>query len=222
MKRFVLYTLLLSLPAAHAALIVNGGFESPVAATGTATPYNIGDNLSGWTVTGDTGGQVYLLNNGYFDIGGNYGAQEGVQHLDLTGPGLTNRAGVSQLVSTLAGSTYSLSFFIGDINNAVLPYTASVEVLLNGLSAGNFSVTAPAGGAATTWQQFTLNFVATGATTITFLRMPDGTPGPDQYIGLDNVALAEVTPGSDVPEPASLLLSAAGLGLLALRRRNAR
>ncbi len=52
--------------------------------------------------------------------------------------------------------------------------------------------------------------------------MPDGTPGPDQYIGLDNVALAEVTPGSDVPEPASLLLSAAGLGLLALRRRNAR
>lgn len=98
-----------------AATIVNGGFETPVLAPGTAFRYFGGQNLGGWTVLGN---DVFLLQTTFSQSGFGvpaFTAQEGLNSLDLAGNGNTGGVtnGVQQSLLTNPGDTYRLSFYVG-------------------------------------------------------------------------------------------------------------
>ncbi|MBM3759687.1 MAG: DUF642 domain-containing protein [Acidobacteria bacterium] len=217
---YLLGALVAAAPHLQANLITNGSFESPVT-TELSQIFFVGSGIGAWTVVGDTGGSVSALRNGYGDGGGLYGAQDGVQHLDLTGPGLVPRSGVAQSVATTIGSTYDLSFYLGDIYGSTNPPLASgVEVFVGGVSKGTFTHTGPANVASTDWVQKSLQFVALASSTeIQLLRIAD--PNADAYIGLDNVSVTlAANNGAAILEPSTLALGGLGcLFLLARRRR---
>jgi hypothetical protein len=143
-------------------------------------------------------------------------AQDGVQWLDLTGDGSNSTEGVRQIVSTIPGDQYQLSFYVGNTTGGgIFGTTSTVNVLLNGLPtfAATNSATDDTG---LNWKLFTLNFIAGGgsSTTIDFVN---GDPPGDNSNGLDNVALIDLGPsGTVVPLPGALPLFATGLGGLGL------
>jgi hypothetical protein len=112
---------------------------------------------------------------------------------------------------------YTLSFWVGNTFDpgGIYGTTSTVDVYLGGIngtlidSATNSSTVT----GSLTWQQFSVSFTATGAsTTLDFIN---GDPANDNSNGLDNVVL--VPSGTATPEPASALLlaSALSLGVLA-------
>src|SRR4051812_29576754 len=71
-------------PAASAAVITNGSFESPVTPNGGFTPFPTGSmGITGWTVGGP--GDVDLINTNYNEGGGTvrFNAQNGLNSVDL-------------------------------------------------------------------------------------------------------------------------------------------
>lgn len=217
---------LLSLPAAaQANLVANGSFETPLLAPGVFATFFTGQVIgSAWTVVGAPGvsGSVAVIGGSYTESGVNYPAQNGLQWLDLTGPGSNSAVGVEQALSTTASLSYALSFAVGNVNQPGigLGSSSTVELFVNGSSAGLF--TNSAGGAtAINWQVFNTSFTATGAsTTLRFINRD----GPNDGVnGLDNV-IVEARTGV-VPVPAALPLLASGLalfGFLGRRRTTSR
>jgi hypothetical protein len=207
-------------------LIINGSFEVPV--IGLGHTYSTGDSsLTGWTVTGACGTNcVSLLNSAYAEnwSGHNvqYVSEDGSQHLDMTGESNSLVGGIQQSVATTAGVFYSLSFWVGNLDDLVpgpFALPATINLLINGVSQGAFTnddntTDRP------NWKQFTVTFAATGSTTT--LDFVNGTNPNELYAGLDNVAMDVVPTQSEVPEPSTFLLGlgAIGLGLVQrLRRR---
>ncbi|MFT3792879.1 MAG: IPTL-CTERM sorting domain-containing protein [Rudaea sp.] len=137
----------------------------------------------------------------------------------LTGNGTNSNEGIQHTVATTAGTQYTLSFWVGNVYDtpgaAGFGTTGTAIVLINGVQAGAFTNTTNA--KTQSWQQFSLNFTATGAsTTIAFVN---GDPALDDHNGLDNVTLVggAPPPASSVSAPtlsqwAAMLLA----GLLAL------
>lgn len=214
-RRTLLCALLCAAGTAHANLLVNGSFEN-----GTFSPPS-NDTVSlpagsmampGWTVIVDSLSWIGAGNP--FRLF----AQNGTKFLDFTDyRDSPPYSGVTQTVNTTPGASYALSFYLGSSDEYGRPVTITA-------SAG--STTLPFTGTATgvsTWELFTLPFLATGSTTAVTLL---GTTGRN-YIGLDNVDLvqtAEAPRGPQgVPEPQSLLLVLAGLtGVGAVTRRRLR
>jgi hypothetical protein len=196
----------------QANLITNGSFESPVVPVGGFTDYASGSTaIPGWTVVGAAGG-VSIVSGTLIQGCCTFPAEDGVQYLDLTGDGTNSFEGVEQTISTNPGTNYTLTFWVGNVDNPGngLGSTSTVNVNLGGLNGTLLdSVTNSVPNTTTqTWQMFTTSFTASGSTaTIDFLN---GDPGSDNTNGLDNVT---VNATSATPEPGTLsffALAAAG------------
>ena len=212
--------------AAQANLLTNGGFDNSTGfvvggcgsdpgcmllAPGSTT-------ITGWTVNGTGGDGVAWIGPGnpY-----NIAAQGGSYSLDLTG--YSNGApfnGVQQSVATTAGTEYELQFYLGtDISQTG---TYSIDAC-GGSTCQTFSVnvaTVTGGTPVNAWTLETLDFTATGASSVISL-LGNGSGGNQDYIGLDTVSLNSIATAT-TPLPAALPLFAgglAGMGLFGWRRK---
>jgi hypothetical protein len=178
-----LLLLFLSIPAAHANLIVNGGFET-------------GD-LTGWT---QSGWLIDTLN----PHSGVYDAATGCVGASCTTVGDPNAAYLYQDVATTIGASYALSFFY---DSGQLATTASELLVLWGdPNAPSLSTVVDFLNLSTSgaYVKYTGTVTATSATSqLEFLGRQD----LDFYY-LDDVSLT--APVSSVPEPKSLSLFLTG------------
>lgn len=202
-------------------LVTDGSFEDALETDGQYGFY-AGNALNGWTaqlgIVGDHPDNHIEVRN---DIVGT--AQDGVRFVELDS--LSGNSAMSQTLATVAGQTYTLSFWYSNRaqsdlynNSGSWPGTV-IPDWTNGLAynvgAGWVDTTTPA--ANTTpdnqWIHVTTTFVATGATTLSFAA----TGASDTFgSALDNISVTTA-----VPEPATAALMGLGLlGLVATRRRN--
>jgi len=211
-------------PSAQAQ-IVNGGFETPVI-SGTFQNFTPGSSIGAWTVVGNPGTSVTLLTTTYSEPGNGmtaFQSQEGVQSLDITGPGnLGTSAGVQQSIATVNGQAYTLSFFVGkaqsSTGNGNYSDPTILDLSIDGGARTSFTNPNAGNSGFLNWQKFTFDFTATSASTsVAFFN---GTAsGNENEVGLDNVTIAPRVAATPEPGTVSLL---AGLGLSAgvfLRRR---
>jgi Protein of unknown function (DUF642)/PEP-CTERM motif len=210
--------LLTSASALGANLLTDGSFETPAVPSGGFMNFGTAATLDGWTVVGP---QVSIVSGSFTQNGISFLAEDGTQWLDLTGDGSNRSEGVQQSVATVPGQTYTLSFWVGNVNNVggIFGTTSSVDLLLNGAPDGTFTNSCTTCTAAQAWEQFTTSFVASGTTTLLTFLNEDGPT--DNSNGLDNVVLTGKA--AAVPEPATLGLLTLGLvGLVRARRRSSR
>lgn len=218
MKKVILGGAALLAVSAQANLIVDGGFEVPIANPNTFIKVNGGGMAGAWNVVGS---DVLVIKNTYSEAPPIvFNSQEAVQALDITGAGNTGLSnGVWQDVATTVGQEYSLSFWVGRAqgqsgdNRYQTPAAVRLFVdstLVNTYTNSNTVTVGTVG-----WEQFTYTFFAQNATTrVEFLNgVPtSGNPGWNNYAGLDDVQMEAV------PEPFTM----AGLAALALAARNRR
>lgn len=193
-----------------AAAIANGGFEAQSGSLGTATCDSFA--VTGWNTTND------LCSAGYY----NAAPPEG-RVFAIIGGGTDFGGGfLSQTISGLnVGDSYTVSFDLGGENFTSSGTEQVMVSMLSGSSTGSHTYDAPHSTGNGTgnnlwnnWSLFTYSFSAS-ATSATIKFMNVGGTGNDT--GIDNVSIADTTPGS-VPEPGSLVLLCAGAGSLTLLR----
>jgi hypothetical protein len=203
--------------ASGANLLTDGSFETPTVPVGGFTNFGSGATFGGWTVVGP---QASIVSGSFAQNGISFVAQDGTQWVDLTGDGSNVSEGLQQSVATVAGHTYELSFWVGNVDNpgGIFGTTSTVDLKINGASDGAFTNSCTSCTTTQGWEQFTTSFVATGASTlVTFLN---GDGPSDNSNGLDNVVLTGQG-GTSVPEPATLGLLVLGLaGTLCRRGRS--
>jgi Protein of unknown function (DUF642)/PEP-CTERM motif len=215
-SRLSLLVLFVALPGAVAgASVTNGSFEMPIAPVGGFTNFNTGSTaIPGWTVVGP---QVSIVSGSYTSLGISFPAQVGTQWLDLTGDVANSHAdGVTQTVSTTAGTNYTLSYYVGNVvdPSGVFGKTSTVDVYVNGILVQ--ASTNSGGGTTQAWEQFQTSFLATSSSTL--IEFLNGDPSSDNSNGLDNVVLTQT--GSAVPEPSTFpFLVAIGVGAVGYLRR---
>ncbi len=208
--------LLLSGASLAANLVNNGSFEAPnIVATANYALYNAGaTTITGWTVLGAAGTSVQLTPDSYLGLK----ASDGRQWMDLTGITGYDKGLRSDSISTVVGSTYTLSFDVGNY----LPFGVStLGVSINGGAEQLFTNTSLAATATNpmNWANFSISWVANSSmANISFLGRANGALGNGGVIGLDNVQFAL----APVPEPTTAalwLIGVAGLMGASLRRR---
>ena len=169
---------------ASADLVTNGGFET-------------GD-FSGWTVA--TADYAYIGVDGNAPHSGNFGAYIGA---DTT---------ISQSIATVAGQTYSISFWLmveADVLNAATPNSFSA-------SFGGVPLLSLQDAPASDYTVYTFNVTASQNLSLLSFFGSD-TPA---FLDLDDV---KVSVTAAVPEPstwAMMILGFLGLSLLAYRRQD--
>ena len=207
----LLLSVLLAAPAiGEAAIVSNGSFENPLNSwTNTASNYMAvasgSTAITGWDVTNATGDGVAWAKSptgdGFFPSNGTY-------FVDLSGFG--TRAGpnarLEQLLQNLvAGETYSVG----------IDYWGDRATLAIG---GN--VIGTAGSASSGWTPLTGSFVATGPQALLTVGYLSNASG---VAFVDNLTVtgpeAGTTVGGTIPEPGSIALLCAALGLLGAQRR---
>ena len=222
---FLTIWLVLAAIDARADLITNGSFEStttPAVSAGSFQNFGPGSTgIPGWTVVGAAATDVSVVSTTDVESGISYPAEQGSFWLDLTGDASnSDTEGVEQTVSTTIGDKYTLTFWVGNVDNPGLTDgpTSTVNLSINGV--GGAYTNSSTNSTTLTWEQFTVPFVAPDpSVTLEFLNRA---PGNDNVNGLDNVVLVDNGPASTVPEPSFLMLLGSGLLGLAgfARRRN--
>ena len=172
-------------------LISDGVFEKPTIPVGSFKAYATNQALgNSWKVVGPLNDpQSVALVQTKYQNGGAFNAQEGLNSVDLDGS--TNQpagTGVQQTITTVAGHTYQLSFWLGRGGSA--PDRLSLRInngaetvfINNGFTASNVI----------NWKQFTKSFTATGSsTTLTFTNAQI-----NAFTELDNVSVTAITSGA--------------------------
>jgi hypothetical protein len=200
---------------AQANLLTNGSFETTPLSGGFVDISARSEPAGfGWTVKTNSV-NVY---NGSLVFGSFFTAFDGDLALDLVGS--SGAATLSQMFSTVAGETYTLTFAYSEHPSADFA-TAGVAITDGSNSLLNTTITHSTSSTADPdWSIFTATFVATGSNaTLDFTNLVGfGTGG----ILLDAVSIMEANP-TEVPTPATLSLLVGGLAALAgLRRRRPR
>jgi hypothetical protein len=174
--------------ASPGSLLSNGGFECPQVARGGFVSYSTGQQFFGWTVVGASG-QVSPLSGAYASGSYRWPAHGGAQTLDLTGNTSNAAVGVAQTVSTTQGTTYHLSFWVGNLvaSSAGWGSASTINVLIDGVQVLAATNNEGSGSSAIVWKQFALDFTASATnTTIAFIN---GDPSNDNSNLLDDVTL---------------------------------
>lgn len=205
--RALLLAALMGSTAAQAAteLVTNGSFETSSVASGSFASVS---SLAGWTIAGKKS-TVELRN----DLAGT--AESGSVFAELDSSKNTT---ISQVLSTVVGETYTLSFWYasrpGVVGNSLgLQWLAGSETgtvdTHTGLSAKQvINATAD-----NIWVNFTTSFVANSTSTalsFTGLGKSDGLG-----TSLDNISVTQTS----VPEPTSISMLFAGLVAMGLMSR---
>jgi hypothetical protein len=162
----------------------NGSFEKPVVPDGSYQIFNAGDKFKGWTVIG-TGNVAIIGSDFTYCVA--LPAARGVQFLDLTGSS-NSAAGVQTTIKTQPGSTYRLTFYVGNIVGSGDCGTRSkVRLVIDGAPAGSFTNIGGKDSNKIDWKKFGVDFTAEGdTTTIAFMN---GDPPNDTANGLDGVSV---------------------------------
>jgi hypothetical protein len=169
-------------------LVKDGSFEKPVVPDGSFTSFNTGDKFKNWTVVGDAGSVAIISGDFRYCVA--LPAKKGAQFLDLTG--YSNSAtGVQTDVATNPGSTYSLSFYVGNIvGGGNCGTTSTVNLVIDGVPIASFTNKAGKGKAAIVWKKFSTEFTAQSATST--LAFMNGDPADDTANGLDGISVTLV------------------------------
>jgi hypothetical protein len=181
------------LPNAHAAapsgsLIVNGSFEDPV----IAGSFQLFSSIPGWGPTGSCGPGIEIDRNAFG------AAAEGNQSVELN---TTCVNGVSQVVATTPGASYSLAFAF-----AARPGTTAaqnrMDVRFDGLDVDELGPRAP--GAGLQWSVHQVEVTATGSSATLSFQGSDPTAGDGAGTELDFVSLVPLVlhadPLTEIPE----------------------
>ncbi|RZS54887.1 DUF642 domain-containing protein [Sphaerotilus mobilis] len=195
---------------ASAQAIVNGDFDARQADQATAR-YMTTDLGGGWTTVF---GNVDLVGHGGDD--GNSAELKALMGstatsglaVDLNG---NTPAMITQVLNTIAGQQYSLSFSYAANPGTDSNATAGFAFQLSPVKGGTLGASLIGQGAS--WQTYATTFVATGATALSFISTAYGTPTFGAMV--DNVSV------SAVPEPSEYAMMMLGLGVIgaAARRR---
>ena len=192
---------------AKAALIVNGGFETPVLAAGQSKTLSTGDSsMAPWVITA---GSIDVVQSGYWP------AYEGSNSIDLNG---VSAGTIRQTFATIPGTTYALTFAyacnadVVDVNHSV--FTGIGHVTVTGASTLLDTTVSHSGSsrANMNYQIYSGNFVADSSSTTLQFQDVSNDPGMHGVV-IDNVSV------NSVPEPQTLALLA-GASLLRRRRRS--
>jgi len=188
----MLAVLLGAVPTARAAnLIKDGGFEKPPTATGSYIVYDTGQTFEQWTVVGASG-NVATVSGTFTQNGYSFPAKSGKAWLDLTGVSNTT-TGVAQTIKTVVGTTYDVTFWVGNVDDpgGIFGTTSTVDVYAGSTLLLAATNSKGKGSTKQVWQKFTTSFVATASTTT--LSFINGDPSSDTNNGLDAVS---VTPAA--------------------------
>jgi len=167
------------------------------------------------------GANIGVVSTTFTQSGLQFVSKDGNNWVDLTGLDINSTEGVSQAIATTIGDSYTLTFYVGNVDSPTTGFgsTSTVHVLANGGLLGSFTNNCTTTCTTTQqWQMFTTTFTATtSSTTLAFLNAD---PSNDNDNGLDNVSLVDNGPATTAPEPSSVALLASGLfGLAAFVRR---
>lgn len=216
-KESLLAWMLAGVFAANAAsgnnLVVNGSFETPSAPAGSFTNFSVGSTqLTGWRVVGSAGQNVSIISGSFSQGAVTFHAEDGTQSLDLTGDGSNSSEGISQVLTTISGHAYQVSYYVGTTSGGeIFGTTSTVRGSFGDSSFSDENSTADATGV--NWAKFTHTFIATGtSTTLTFRN---GDSSSDNYNGLDNVVVTDVSsPTIASLQPSSLDAGSAAFTLI--------
>jgi hypothetical protein len=166
-------------------VLKNGSFEKPVVPDGSYQLFNTGDKFNGWTVVGDPGNIAIVSADFSYCVA--LPAKKGVQFIDLTGTSDT-ATGLQTKVKTETGSTYSLTFYVGNIvGGGNCGTTSTVNLLIDGVPIASFTNKAGKKSDKQVWKKFSTEFTAENTTTtIAFIN---GDPSDDTANGLDAVSV---------------------------------
>jgi hypothetical protein len=168
--------------------IKNGSFEKPAVPDRSYSTFNTGDTFKGWTVVGAPGNVAIV--SGDFSYCVALPAAKGAQWLDLTGTS-DSATGVQTNVKTEPGSTYAVTFFVGNIvGGGNCGTTSTIDLVIDGAPVASFTNKTGKKSDHQTWKKFSTEFTA--ANKITTIAFMNGDAPDDTNDGLDGVSISLV------------------------------
>jgi len=168
-------------------IVSNGSFEKPTVPSGSYTTFSTGQSFDGWKVVGANGNMAVVSDT--FTYGGyTFPAGCGHQLVDLTGSS-DSATGVQQKVKVVAGTTYQISFLVGNAWAASgnVGQTSTALLYLNGKKILKATNKKGKGLTHMVWQKFSATFVAKKNSAT--IKLINGDPASDTVNGLDCVAV---------------------------------